>query len=279
MNVSIVIPVYNEAERLRACLEAISKQTVMPLEVIVVDNNSNDTSVSIAESFSFVTLLMEPRQGVVHARNRGFNNAKGEIIGRIDADTILPSDWVKKVQTIFIDIKVSAVSGAANYYDFALEPMADNIDSIIRQKLSNSLGNENFLWGANMALRRSSWVSVKSELCNVGDIHEDFDLAIHLQQKGFQVDYRASLSAGVSSRRIDTGFIKYIKYTLVNPKTYAIHGLSGKRNMYPVLLFCWLIYFPARVIYRSYDYETESFKLKKLLAPTQPRIDPTSNIA
>lgn len=279
MNVSIVIPVYNEAERLRACLEAISKQTVLPMEVIVVNNNSTDNSVSIAESFSFVTLLKEPRQGVVHARNKGFNNAKGEIIGRIDADTILPREWVKNVQAIFLDNSISAVSGAANYYDFALEPMADNIDGIIRQKLSNSLGNENFLWGANMALRRSSWISVKSELCNVGDIHEDFDLAIHLQQKGFHVGYVSSLSAGVSSRRIDTGFIKYIKYTLVNPKTYAIHGLSGKRKMYPVLLFCWLIYFPARLIYRSYDHETESFQLKKLLTPTQPRVDPTSNIA
>jgi glycosyltransferase involved in cell wall biosynthesis len=88
-NISIVIPVYNEAERIAACLESIAAQTVTPLEVIVVDNNSTDATVSIARSFPFVRVITAKCQGVIHARNRGFNAARGEIIGRIDADTRL----------------------------------------------------------------------------------------------------------------------------------------------------------------------------------------------
>jgi glycosyltransferase involved in cell wall biosynthesis len=46
--VSIVIPVYNEAPRLGACLEAIALQTAAPYEVIVVDNNSSDGTREVA---------------------------------------------------------------------------------------------------------------------------------------------------------------------------------------------------------------------------------------
>jgi cellulose synthase/poly-beta-1,6-N-acetylglucosamine synthase-like glycosyltransferase len=60
MNVSIVIPVYNEADALAACLEAIAEQTIAPLEVIVVDNNSTDTSAAIAQGFDFVRLVSGP---------------------------------------------------------------------------------------------------------------------------------------------------------------------------------------------------------------------------
>src|SRR4051812_42172740 len=101
MNVSIVIPVYNEADQLAACLQAIARQTVRPLEVIVVDNNSTDGTAAIAKRFPFVRLLTEKKQGVVHARNTGFKATRGGIIGRIDADTILPPTWVAQVQTIF----------------------------------------------------------------------------------------------------------------------------------------------------------------------------------
>src|SRR4051812_20611833 len=101
MKISIVIPVYNEVDNLRACLDAISRQDQAPHEVIVVDNNSSDASAQIAVSYSFVTLIKEMKQGVVHARNTGFDAVSGEVIGRIDADTIIPNDWTIQIAQIF----------------------------------------------------------------------------------------------------------------------------------------------------------------------------------
>jgi cellulose synthase/poly-beta-1,6-N-acetylglucosamine synthase-like glycosyltransferase len=215
--ISIVIPVYNEAEHLEACLEAIACLRPFPLEVIVVDNNSTDESAELASRFSFVTLLHESRQGVVHARNQGFNAACGDIIGRIDADTVLPPDWVNQVRQILADDNVSAVSGSAHYYDFGLSKIADTVDSYCRLRLANSLKDNNYLWGANMAIRRSAWLKVSSQLCNKALIHEDFDLAIHLQKLGLTVKYDQNLTANVSSRRIDSSFMDYIRYTLRKP--------------------------------------------------------------
>ena len=277
MNVSIVIPVYNEADLLSACLEAIARQSVRPHEVIVVDNNSTDGSAAVAASFSFVKVVTEAKQGVAYARNKGFNAATGEIIGRIDADTILPEAWVSQIQSIFTDESVSAVSGAPHYYDFAFYKLAEKIDYSLRGHLAKKLDNENFLWGANMAVRRTDWLKIQSELCSVADIHEDFDLGIHLQAHDLKVIYDQTLVAGVSSRRIDTSFTAYFKYSLVNTKTYKLHKLKSRFHMYPVLAVCWLAYPPARLIYRSYNHETQSFSINKLLQSTTPRVDPTAN--
>ena len=278
MKISIVIPVYNEAESIGACLEAISRQTIKPHEVIVVDNNSTDGTAKIAQSYDFVTLLGEKRQGVVHARNRGFNAAKGDIIARIDADTILPADWLKSAQAIFESSEVTAVSGAPHYYDFPLARLADAIDMPLRARLARKLGDTNFLWGANMALRKSAWNNIKRVLCSEKGMHEDFDLAIHLQEHGHKVIYEESLQANVSSRRIDTTFAAYVRYTLVSPKTYAMHGLKSRRHMYSVLAVCWLLYFPARLVYRSYDPQTGSFSVTQLFVASASRVDPTANI-
>ena len=279
MKTSIVIPVYNEAERLDACLSSIAAQTTAPYEVIVVDNNSTDGSAAIAQRYPFVKLLRENRQGVVHARNRGFNAARGSIIGRIDADTILPACWVAQVQTLFAaDKTMSAVSGSAHYYDFALARLADSVDCYLRRHLAQQLGDTNFLWGANMALRRSAWQHVRSALCSQQDMHEDFDLAIHLQALGLQVAYRGELLASVSSRRIDTSFRDYLHYSLISPRTYALHKLRSRYHMYPVLMICWVAYLPARFVYRGYDPETGVFSLSHLLMASIPRVDPTTNI-
>lgn len=270
MNVSIVIPVYNEADRLAACLEAISLQSVRPFEVIVVDNNSSDGTAAIAESFDFVTLLREPKQGVTHARNTGFNAARGEIIGRIDADTLLPINWVAQIRQIFKDNSVSAVSGAPHYYDFELDKMADNIDWRLRSHLAKTLGDQNFLWGANMAVRRRDWLAVRDELCLEAELHEDFDLGIHLQQHDLKVTYEPALLAGVSARRIDMKFIDFVRYTLASPKTYARHQIISRWHMYPVLALCWLGWLPGRIIYRVYDPAKGAYS---------HRVDPTANIA
>lgn len=277
--ISIVIPVYNEADRLEACLQAIAGQTARPLEVIVVDNNSTDETADVARRFGFVTLLSESRQGVVHARNRGFAAAHGDIIARIDADTILPRGWLAHVSRIFRAPGVSAVSGAPHYYDFPLARLADAIDMPLRSHLARRLKDTNFLWGANMAVRRADWLEVRGSLCADNRIHEDFDLGLHLQEAGRKVVYDETLTAGVSSRRVDSGFIPFVRYTLVSPRTYAAHGLRSRFHMYPVLFVCWAFHLPARLIYRAYDPDSGSYSLGRLFSAIARRVDPTTNIA
>lgn len=281
MNVSIVIPVYNEALELDACLQAIARQTVQPLEVIVVDNNSTDTSREVAQKYDFVTLFSESKQGVVHARTTGFNAARGEIIGRIDADTILSDGWVAQVQNIFMDQDLDAMSGAATYYNMSAAKLFNAGDLRLRRYLARKLEGSLYLWGANMAVRRSAWMHIRNELCSLNGMHEDYDIGLHLQQRGYTVGFCEDLTVGVSSRRIDVSYIEFMRYTLASPRTYAAHQAGHQLTWYLATAMAALTYLPAHVLHRGYDTRQRRFTLKRLLSERtrQQRVNPTANVS
>ena len=283
MKISIVIPVFNEEDSLSVCLRAIEAQIKPAFEVIVVDNNSTDATARIAEEFNFVKLIKEPLQGVVHARTTGFNVATGDIIARIDADSLIPANWTLNVETVFRDKDIDAVSGVAHYYSVACADLVDKIDLFIRRYISRSLKKENkmYLWGANMAMRRKAWKAVRSSLCERAHQHEDFDIAIHMRELGFNIIFDERLEALVSSRRIDMKFIDYMRYVMMSPGTYAQHGIKVKKQMYPVVAVCAFFYLPGFILYKGYNPLTDKFSLSRLLKTEKAlsRVDPTTYVA
>lgn len=88
-SLSVVIPTYNEEPVLPALLDAISKQTLKPREVIVPDANSTDRTREIARNFGAVVV-----DGGLPAvgRNRGAERAGGDFIVFLDADAVLPDE-------------------------------------------------------------------------------------------------------------------------------------------------------------------------------------------
>jgi glycosyltransferase involved in cell wall biosynthesis len=203
MNVSIVIPVYNEASQLEACLRAIALQTVAPCEVIVVDNNSSDDSAAIASRYDFVTVLQESRQGVVNARNRGFDAATGELIGRIDADTILPPNWVESLIQIYQRANsprlfaVTACSDYRNYPHFFWNFM----QRIAYFWPARVLIGHTTMVGSDMCVSRQLWRTIRSYTCRRSDIHEDMDLSVHIGRLDVPILLRPELKASVIARQ------------------------------------------------------------------------------
>jgi len=278
--VSLVIPVYNEESQLAACLESIARQTVAPLEVIVVNNNSTDQTVAIAKRYPFVTLLHETRQGVVFARDTGFNAARGDIIGRTDADGRLAEDWVETVQQIFMEQSIDAVSGSVGYRDVGLKRAFDAIDSRIRRYLAARTGawDELFLYGVNMAIRRSSWRKVRMEVCHHRHMHEDMDLAAHMSLIGQTVQFDASLYATISPRQASAGPREFYRYVWSSPRVYTRHGLRSHRHMYLVAAFVSLLYVGINLMYRGYNPRTQRFSLSQLWrAEVAKRASPVSD--
>ncbi len=88
-SVSVVIPTYNSSQYLPEALESVLAQTVLPLEIIVVDDGStDDTADRLHPYLKLITYRFQTNSGVSAARNAGLQFAKGDYVAFLDADDV-----------------------------------------------------------------------------------------------------------------------------------------------------------------------------------------------
>jgi glycosyltransferase involved in cell wall biosynthesis len=223
---ALIIPAYNDARHLDDCLNAISKQSEMPDEVIVVDNNSTDNTTAVVKRYKFATLIQEKKQGIVYARNKGFSSASSDILGRIDTDTLLPTEWVYEVKKFYSDPqhKRHALTGGGYFYNVPLKVVNGWGLSQIAYRFNRFIMGHYILWGSNMSITREQWQAVTDQTCIRTDIHEDLDLAIHLHNAGYEITYRAGLKVGVMMRRVYDDWSHLYSNMMWWPRTLKVHG-------------------------------------------------------
>jgi succinoglycan biosynthesis protein ExoA len=96
-SVSVVVPVLDVSEQIGACLEAIGAQRYGGvIEVLVVDGGSSDATAAIAARRPGVTVLHNPRRSRPAGMNVGIAAARGEVVVRVDARTVLAPDYVQR---------------------------------------------------------------------------------------------------------------------------------------------------------------------------------------
>ncbi len=96
--ISVIVPVFNDSERLMLCLDALEHQTYPKhlYEVIVVDNASDEDIKSVVVKFQQAKFCYESQPGSYAARNKGISVATGDIIAFTDSDCIPASEWIGK---------------------------------------------------------------------------------------------------------------------------------------------------------------------------------------
>jgi cellulose synthase/poly-beta-1,6-N-acetylglucosamine synthase-like glycosyltransferase/peptidoglycan/xylan/chitin deacetylase (PgdA/CDA1 family)/spore germination protein YaaH len=113
--VSIIVPAFNEELNAERTVHNLLKSNYPDLEIIFVDDGSKDqTYTKVKTTFekdSRVTVLTKPNGGKAAALNFGIQEATGEILVCIDADTVLLSDAIPKMIPYFADPLVGAVAG------------------------------------------------------------------------------------------------------------------------------------------------------------------------
>lgn len=110
--ISVIIPVYNQADKLGDCLESLAFQTIKDFEIIVIDDGSTDNPVSVVnavrvkypESIALNGLIFKQQSnsGAPAARNNGFKEAQGEYILFCDSDLVLEPDCL---ETMLAELK------------------------------------------------------------------------------------------------------------------------------------------------------------------------------
>jgi len=222
--ISVVIPSYNDAVFLRTCLAALAAQTRPADEIVVVDNASTDATAALALAAG-ARVVHEPMHGIWPAAAAGYDSATGDVIARLDADSIPPADWLARIEArLAASPEVDVLTGPGDFYGGSA--------------LANFIGRHVYiggyfwavgLWlthppifGSNFAMRRQVWLGTQGVVHRSrSDVHDDLDFSIHLDP-AVTVAYDRTLSVGISARPFDSwgGLLRRLDWAV---RTLRLH--------------------------------------------------------
>ncbi len=216
LNCSLLISTYNWPEALRVCLLSVSKQSVIPDEIIICDDGSRPDTTELIEGMRRIVHIpiihiWQPDDGfqLARIRNKGISSAKGEYIIQVDGDLILHRHFIKdhltfrkegffttgsrmllSAQTTQDILKATHSDirtygrGNKNYFNSKRIPVLHNFFSL---RYKNKGRHKYYVKGCNMAFWKSDLLKVNGyneEFAGWG--REDSELAIRLINAGVQ---------------------------------------------------------------------------------------------
>lgn len=205
--ISVVIPVKDDAVVLEHCLAALRAQSRPADEVVVVDNASSDDSAEVARAAGAVVVRCDAR-GIPAAASRGYDEATGDVVLRLDADCLPRHDWIEHmVRALAADPRAAAVSGGARFIDGprALRaPLAAVYLGTYVVLATSALGHPP-VFGSNMAMRREAWLTASAHVHRHDpELHDDLDLAFHLGDRD-RIRWTTGAQMGMSMRPFGSG--------------------------------------------------------------------------
>ncbi|MFH2044523.1 MAG: glycosyltransferase [Pseudomonadota bacterium] len=164
MVISIIVPFYNASSTLRSTVDSILSQNLKDLEVILVDDGSQDDSLLIAKKIcqtdNRVVVVQQENSGVSAARNHGLRVAKGHYIAFVDADdsvdNTMYAEILAKMQAYEADIGVSGycVNGEAVYDLRRFDYVLSQPEQIHKNLIVDILGGPNSISPLNTHIGR-----------------------------------------------------------------------------------------------------------------------------
>jgi cellulose synthase/poly-beta-1,6-N-acetylglucosamine synthase-like glycosyltransferase len=220
--ISIVVPTYNDEKNLGRCLESI-KGLDYPrekLEVIVVDDGSQDHSSDVARSYGAI-VLRQPHQGRAEARNSGVRAARGEMVAFIDSDDVVERGWLRELLPLFHNEDVAA-AGCSHYLLNKAKSFfarVNHLEKLFRH--ANAPRLTGHIGASGSMVRRDAFLSVQGFDATFLAA-EDTEFVSRLRKKGYQISFSPQLLIGVTYP--DTAF-KYLHNQIRN-SAYLLYFAS-----------------------------------------------------
>ena len=163
--VSVIVPMYNEAERIEGLLAALVRQTYPQdsFEVIVVDNGSADDTLGRCQRFRALPLRIAEEtkiQGPDAARNRGLAIARGKIIAFTDADCRPDPTWLAEGVSAMLAEAADLVGGSVRFISGVAPSFAEVYDSINFLQQEHSVANRGMAFTANLFVRHEIFARI-----------------------------------------------------------------------------------------------------------------------
>jgi peptidoglycan-N-acetylglucosamine deacetylase len=226
---SVIIPARNEEEYIAKAIESVKSQNYKyPVELIVVDNASIDKTAKVAKQCG-AEVIPESRVGLPQARETGRLAAKGTILVYVDADSVLPKNYLTSVRSVFEnDRNIVGVTNPFNFYDGSIVHSTTinaffKIIYPLQNLLLRFLGKSRQLLGGSFAVRSETIQKMNGFNTNIMFAGEDLATSKSLSKFG-EITFIKNLYSQTSARRFR------------NNGTIRTCGLYFK-NFFSVLIF------------------------------------------
>lgn len=238
--VSVIIPVRNRPEEIRACLDSLEEidYPSEKLEIIVVDDASTDHTPDVVSQYPVTLISLQSHKQASYCRNLGAKSAGGEILAFIDSDCLADTFWLKELVPAFKDDSLGAVGGLIDSYF-----NNNGLDRYEKVKSSLKIGSwfkrsreeEHFFYvpSCNLLVKKEVFLKVGGfrETLHVG---EDVDLCWRLQDRGHSVEYRPQGTVYHKHRSQLGPFCRRrFDYGTSEPLLQRLHTKRIKRLLFP----------------------------------------------
>jgi len=232
VTISLIIPAYNEEKYIWSCIEhALHTIDGYIHEIIVIDNASTDQTRKIAETYPGVRVITEHNKWLTFARQRGYKEAKYDILAFVDADTHMPAWWAKKLRKHFeSDREIWFISGPYRYYDL---PWHKQIGNRLYWRILwyPSYLITWYLWvGGNFAIKKSVLDKINWFDTTITFYGEDTDIARRASKCSKSL-FKLGLVMPTSARRFaGEGMMKTAYTYTINYLSQAIFHRSATKT-------------------------------------------------
>lgn len=236
---TVAIPTYNSENRLGKILERLQSQIgveSLNWQVIIVDNNSQDTTAKIALAYQTswfkpgaLKYCLESQQGAAFARNRAVKEANSDLVGLLDDDNLPALNWVAEAYTFGINHPKAGAYASQIYGEFEIEP-PQNFERIAPFLGITRRGSEAHLYepdqlilppGAGLVVRKQAWCQavpnlpvLKGRLGKSLVGGEDLEALLHLHFSGWEIWYNPKMETyhQIPSWRLEKDYLVKLSY-------------------------------------------------------------------
>ncbi|MGB3508423.1 MAG: hormogonium polysaccharide biosynthesis glycosyltransferase HpsE [Microcoleaceae cyanobacterium] len=235
VDLTVAIPTYNGENRLPKVLDKLREQINtdhFSWEILVVDNNSKDNTTEVVKNYQKnwsetypLRYCFEAEQGLAFARQKGVEEAKGELIGFIDDDVFPAPDWVSMAYKFAQEHSKAGAYGGQIHGDFEVEP-PQNFERIKSFLAIKERGSKAHLYnpenlslppGAGLVVRKQAWLeNVPRRLVRTTRGGNDFEISLHLHRGGWEIWYNPDmhLDHKIPSWRLERDYLLSLSRTV-----------------------------------------------------------------
>ncbi|MEX0770010.1 MAG: glycosyltransferase [Balneolaceae bacterium] len=234
--VSVIIPVLNNARGIRLAVDAVRNQTYPAdrVEVIVVDNGSDDETPEVVSQLPVRYLTEESVKSPYAARNRALEVAKGEMIAFTDSDCIPDERWLEHAVRLIQRENADLMGGLVTFEYSSKVTAAERYDSLINLEVKNNVLNRGAAKTSNLIVKKELFDEIGYFLHDVRS-GGDVEWTQRATRKGYKIVFGSDVRVKKKARTLIPLLKKLYRIGKGQPAVWKAEGFNRFQILKKVL--------------------------------------------